>query len=121
VIAPLTTTIRGWQALHYAEATSATLHRDEGRYAYGVDEPARILTIEDSTARLQRGKSEYRACVATHGERPYRGAGPIEIDWQALHAAALVDDDDERHVAALIVDGHFAEGGCLGYDPGSAL
>jgi hypothetical protein len=121
VIAPLTTTIRGW---HDAVRVADLVSVQNGACGLGVVEglePSRILTIEDSTARLQRGKSEYRACVATHGERPYRGAGPIEIDWQALHAAALVDDDDERHVAALIVDGHFAEGGCLGYDPGSAL
>jgi hypothetical protein len=119
---PLTVQIPGFAAVHYARATGVTLRRAEVRYAPGAPgapgayrigssdrvlvDPAREVTPDEAHALLQHDQAETGriSCTATHGERPYRGAGPITIDWPAIHAAALVVDA-ERHAM-----------GCLGYD-----
>ena len=105
-IAPLTTTLHGFAAGHYARATGVALHLAERRWPGGDIEPARTVSPDEAHALLQHDQSEAAriTCTATHGERPYRSAGPTEIDWPALHAAALVVDA-ERHAV-----------GCLGYD-----
>lgn len=99
----LTVTLNGFAAVHYARATGATLRRSEIRRAHGHVEPARVVAIDESMRLLQRDQTEaqFIGCIATHGERPYHGAGPIEIDWPAVHAAAMVVD---------------AERGDLGYE-----
>jgi hypothetical protein len=110
VIAPLTLTLHGFAAVHYARATGSALHRAEVRRAYGdgVVEPARTVSVDEAHALLQRKQGEARliTCEATHGALPYRGSGPIEIDWPALHVAAIVVDAERS-------DG---TGVCLGYD-----
>lgn len=107
-IAPLTTTLDGFTAVHYARATGAVLRRATVHYAGGHVEPARTVTPDEAHALMQHSQAETSpgriTCTATHGERPYRGAGPAEIDWPAVHAAALVVDA-ERHAV-----------GCLGHD-----
>lgn len=107
MITPLTTTLYGSAAVHYARAVGVTLHRAKVLRAHGRVEPARTVTPDEATAVLQRDQSEARliTCTATHGERPYRSTGPIEIDWSSLHAVAIVVDA-ERNGADL----------CLGYD-----
>ncbi len=106
MIAPLTTTPRGFAAVHYSRATGVTLHRGEVRRHGGYVEPARVVTADEAHALMQHDQTECKiiSCTATHGELPYRLAGPLEIDWRALHAAALVVDI-ERHAV-----------GCLGHD-----
>jgi len=105
-IKPLTTTILGFAAVHYSCATSVTLHRAEVRLHGGHVEPPRIVTADEAHALMRHNQAECGviSCTATHGELPYRLIGPLEIDWRAIHAAALVVDV-ERHAV-----------GCLGHD-----
>lgn len=103
------TALHGFAAVYYARATGVALHRSEvRRLPSHTVEPARIVSPDEAHALMQRDQAETTpgriTCTATHGERPYRGSGPIEIDWPAIHAAALVVDA-ERHAV-----------GCLGYD-----
>jgi hypothetical protein len=114
MIAPLTVTLHGHAAVSYVRATGTAfrLRRAEVRYSPGIIEPARILVPDEAHELLVRDGSEHAriSCVAEHGERPYRGAGPIEIDWPSIHAAALVVDA-ERRIGLGTYDAT-----CLGYD-----
>jgi hypothetical protein len=105
-LASLTVTLRGFAAVYYARATGVALRRSEVHHVGGHVEPARLVTPAEAHALMQRDQAETQnvSCLATHGELTYHGAGPLEIDWPTLHAAALVVDA-ERHAV-----------GCLGYD-----
>lgn len=100
----LTTTLYGWTAVYYAKATGGALHRAEVRRALGVIEQARFVTPQEATLLLQSNQTESAViwCDAAHGERPYRGAGPVEIDWPAIHAAALVVDWERGSHGAFV-------------------
>jgi hypothetical protein len=94
----LTVTLHASQAEHYARYTGVTLHRCEVKRAGGVVEPARIITPDEAHELLLVHQIEQKwiTCTARHGELPYSGSGPLQIDWPALHAAAIVVDAERR-------------------------
>lgn len=112
-IDPLTVTLHGMAAIQYARATGVELRRAEARYYPSIVEPARVIAPDEAHERLVADQSEHGriSCTATHGERHYRGAGPTEIDWPAIHVAALVVDA-ERRIGKL---GSY-DSSCFGYD-----
>lgn len=91
-ITPLSTTLYGFSAVHYACATGAEVRRAHNQM------PGHLIRTDEARSLLQRDQSESRLirCIATHGDRPYRGNGAINIDWPALHAAALTVDAERR-------------------------
>jgi hypothetical protein len=84
----------GWSAVHYVESTGVELRIAERRFFPGRVDPAGSLTPEEARDILARnnGFAQDISCTAMLGERPYGGKGPIELDWPALHAAAIVVD-----------------------------
>lgn len=119
----LQTTLRGWAAVRYAEATGVPLHRGEARRAHGVVEPARVVGVPEARKLLQETQTDSGliSCTATHGERPYRGSGSVQIDWPAIHAAALVVDRERGSAVDRVPLGYDAPVDAFGgdYFPGA--
>jgi hypothetical protein len=94
-----TIALRGSSAIAYAEITGATLLLAEARFGSGPADgrfrPRRTVTAEEARREIRRGaiSAEELSTHAQIGERPYRAAGPIEIDWPGLHAAVLLVDE----------------------------